>query len=182
VAVAERRRGYSLLVAQQRGWDYTTEACEDLDDDPTGLNAGEPPQTRIWQFDPARGTWSHASYELEPLPAVASWVGLSEISAVPGGYVVLERDNRSGDFAELKTLVRLDQRALADGRMLRAEKRTYDLVPDLLQSNGWISDKPEGVAVTRDGRAFVVTDNDGVDGWSGETSFLSLGSVHRLFR
>ncbi|MEY2929550.1 MAG: hypothetical protein RL033_299, partial [Pseudomonadota bacterium] len=46
----------------------------------------------------------------------------------------------------------------------------------------WISDKPEGVAVTGNGRLFVVTDNDGVEDWSGETWFLRLGSWRRLFR
>jgi hypothetical protein len=29
---------YRLAVAQQRGWDYTTAECEDLDDDGGGLN------------------------------------------------------------------------------------------------------------------------------------------------
>lgn len=30
-------------------------------------------------------------------------------------------------------------------------------------------------------RTYVVTDNDGVDGWSGETWFLRLGKVYNLF-
>jgi hypothetical protein len=33
-----------------------------------------------------------------------------------------------------------------------------------------------------DDRLFVVTDNDGVDGWSGETWFLRLGRYWQLFR
>ncbi len=49
-------------------------------------------------------------------------------------------------------------------------------------TKGWITDKPEGVAVTGDGRTFVVTDNDAVEDWSGETSFLRLGHYWRLFR
>ena len=72
----------------------------------------------------ARGTWGHAAYELEALPPSASWVGLSEITAVPGGYIVIERDNRTGDFAELKTLVHIDQSGLADGNVARSEKRS----------------------------------------------------------
>ncbi|WP_054698520.1 hypothetical protein [Desulfosarcina cetonica] len=84
-----QKNGYKLLVAQQRGWDYTTtDACEDLDDDAGGLNAKDEP------------------------------------------------------------------------------KQTF---------------KPEGVAITDSGRTFVVTDNDGVDDWSGETWFLRLGDVDRLF-
>ena len=52
----------------------------------------------------------------------------------------------------------------------------------MVATRGWITDKPEGVAVTEDRRTFVVTDNDGVDDWSGETSFFQLGSYWRLFR
>ncbi len=33
-----------------------------------------------------------------------------------------------------------------------------------------------------DGTLFVVTDNDGVDGSSGETIFTRLGKAWRLFR
>lgn len=44
------------------------------------------------------------------------------------------------------------------------------------------SPKPEGAAVTSDGRTFVVADDDAVDGWSGETWFLSLGRCWRWFQ
>ena len=54
---------YRLAVAQQRGWNYTTASCEDLDDDAGGVNAlGEPNRTRIWIFDPFvpfANAWSH---------------------------------------------------------------------------------------------------------------------------
>ena len=62
VAVVPSWRGYKLLVAQQRGWDYTTPECEHLDDDPDGLNAGEPTQTRIWIYDPKSGHWGRVRY------------------------------------------------------------------------------------------------------------------------
>lgn len=45
-----------------------------------------------------------------------------------------------------------------------------------------MTDKPEEVAITDNGKTFVVTDNDGVEDWSGETWFLQLGRVDRLFR
>jgi hypothetical protein len=182
LAVSPRRGGYALIVAQQRGWDYTTPECEALDDDPLGENPAEPSQTRLWIYEPTSGAWSSVSYQLEALPTNASWVGVSEITAVPGGYVVIERDNRSGDFAELKTLVRVPRAALADARIEANEKLSFDLIPALRETNGWISDKPEGFAVTRDGEAFLVTDNDGVDDWSGETWFLPLGPWPGLFR
>lgn len=174
---------YKLLVAQQRGWDYTTPECEDLDDDAGGLNAnGEPNQTRIWIYDPVADTWDHIAWELASLPLNASWVGLSEITRAPGGsYVVLERDNRTGDFAILKTLVKVRRSTAADGLISNSEKSVYDMAPALKATNGWITDKPEGVAITGDGRTFVVTDNDGVEDWSGETWFLDLGRFQRLF-
>ncbi|MGE0825735.1 MAG: esterase-like activity of phytase family protein [Candidatus Binatia bacterium] len=184
LAVLPDNGTYKLLVAQQRGWDYTTPACENLDDDAGGLNGrGEPNQTRIWIYDPTTDSWDYISWELAPLPANASWVGLSEITRAPdGSYVVLERDNRTGNFAVLKTLVRVRPGAVADGLISNSEKAVYDMIPDLKATNGWITDKPEGVAITDDGHTFVVTDNDGVEDWSGETWFLDLGSFPRLFR
>lgn len=179
-----RKGGYKLLVAQQRGWDYTTPECEDLDDDAGGLNAnGQPNRTRIWIYDPETDSWDHIAWELAPLPPAASWVGLSEITQAPdGSYVVLERDNRTGDFTGLKTLVRITGQAAADGLIGLDERKAYDMIPDLTATHGWITDKPEGVAITRDGRTYVVTDNDGVEDWSGETWFLDLGRYKKLFR
>ncbi|MEM9388274.1 MAG: esterase-like activity of phytase family protein [Pseudomonadota bacterium] len=172
---------YRLLVAQQRGWDYTTPECEALDDDPKDANEGEPAFTRLWLYRPSTDTWSAVPWELAPVPEDAAWVGLSEISVAPDGDLVLiERDNRTGDFAQLKTLVRVGLRGALDG-VSSQEKEVYDLLPDLTDGNGWITDKPEGVAITRNGQVFLVSDNDGVDDWSGETSFLSLGTVDDLF-
>ncbi len=175
--------GYRLVVAQQRGWDYTTPECEDLDDDAGGLNAnGEPNRTRLWIYDPKTNAWDHIAWELAPKPANASWVGLSEITEVPGGdYILIERDNRTGDFAVLKTLVKIDRHAAADKLISNSDKAVYDLLPRLIVTNGWITDKPEGVAVTSTGRTYVVTDNDGVDDWSGESWFFDLGRFWRLF-
>ncbi len=179
-----RGHGYRLLVAQQRGWDYTTPECEALDDDAGGWNAsGEPNRTRLWIYDPGRDRWSHVAWTLATKPKDATWVGLSEITETPDGdYVLIERDNRTGDFGVLKTLVKIDRQALADGLVRSSEKSVYDLRPRLTRTRGWITDKPEGVAVTWDGRTFVVTDNDGVEDWSGESWFLELGDLWRLFR
>jgi hypothetical protein len=175
-----RASSYKLIVAQQRGWDYTTPECEDLDDDPTGANAGEPPLTRLWTYDPDSGEWGSVSWELPPLPADASWVGLSEVTLTGDDLVLIERDNRTGDFAALKTLVKVSLEDAKDG-VTTDEKAVYDLIPDFLETNGWITDKPEGVAITDDGDLFVISDNDGVEDWSGETWFLPLGDVDDLF-
>jgi hypothetical protein len=181
VGIAQGSGGYVLIVPQQRGWDFTTPECEALDDDPRDQNPAEPTQTRLWIYDPSAHTWAHVGYELEPLPENAGWVGLSEITSVRGGYVLIERDNRSGDFARLKALVHVGGDALADAFVAHGDKRRFDLLPALRETRGWTSDKPEGVAITADGQTFVVTDNDGVDDWSGETWFLPLGRWQRLF-
>ena len=52
-----------------------------------------------------------------------------------------------------------------------------DLLPDLHVPNGYILEKVEGFTVAGNGQAFAVTDNDGVDGSSGETRFLRLGHL-----
>lgn len=174
VAVQQHGDGYRLIAAQQLPWNYTTGECEAVDDD-----AGT---TRLWRYDPSAGQWDHVVYELADVPPHASWVGLSEISRAPdGSYILIERDNRTGDFAALKQLVRVTPSAMADGRISRDEKSVIDLLPRLRRTHGWITDKPEGLAVTADGEVHLVTDNDGVDGWSGETSFLSLGDYRELF-
>lgn len=173
---------YKLLVAQQRGWDYTTQECEALDDDDGGLNAAsEPNWSRIWIYDPVADSWDHVQWELAAKPENSSWVGLSEISRTNNGYVLIERDNRTGDFGALKTLVRIPQTALDDDVVTTAEKSVRDIAPALRRTKGWITDKPEGVAVSNTGRVFVVTDNDGVKDWSGETWFLDMGRADRLF-
>jgi hypothetical protein len=41
--------------------------------------------------------------------------------------------------------------------------------------NGYVLDKLEGFAVAKNGKAYAVTDNDGVDDSSGETQFFRLG-------
>lgn len=189
-----------LYVAQQRGWHYIDETenalaagCADLDDvEPgDGLDFGDqPPRTRIWIYDPDADDpgdpddgWEHALWELEDVPDNADWVGLSEITYVPGNsFVLIERDNLTGDFAELKTLARVPDNALEPGATVTPLVMTvFDLLPALTATNGWITDKPEGVAITSTGTTFLVTDNDGVEDWSGDTWFLDLGDVTTLF-
>lgn len=177
VTIVRRGAAYVVAVAQQRGWNYTTPECEAIDDDPADTGASEPGWTRIWVYDPAAGEWSHVPYELEPRPPLASWVGLSEVTVAPDGdVVVIERDNRTGRFAALKHLAKFS----LDDRVARADKTTFDLLPALESTRAWFTDKPEGFAITG-GRAYVVTDNDGVEDASGETQLLRLGDWRALF-
>ena len=195
--VAKKGGGYLIYAAQQRGWNYaTTPACDALDDDPADAGSiAEPNQTRIWVFDPSVAShdaaWSSVSYQFQPKPVDAAWIGLSEITYTSSGWILIERDNLTGSFdspdgAETrngyKTLVRVPLAPGSDNHYMRDEKDIYDLRPALLSTRGWITDKPEGVGVRPDGTLFVVTDNDGVDGSSGETIFKRLGKTWRLFR
>jgi len=45
----------------------------------------------------------------------------------------------------------------------------------MLATKGWISDKPEGLALLASSELVAVTDNDGVEIPTGETQFLRLG-------
>jgi hypothetical protein len=182
LTLVPRRGGYKLAVAQQRGWDYTTPECEALDDDLDGTNPAEPAFTRLWTYDPATGAWGHIAYELEPKPELASWVGLSEITQSPAGlFALIERDNRTGAFSSIKNIVWVDLWAQSDGVITRDEKHRADILPALRATNGWITDKPEGLTFGADRQVYVVTDNDGVDGWTGETQLLRLGHAWDVF-
>ena len=50
----------------------------------------------------------------------------------------------------------------------------HNLVPDLLETNGLLVEKVEGLTVDAGGTVWVVNDNDGVDDNNGETILLSL--------
>ena len=52
-----------------------------------------------------------------------------------------------------------------------------DFIADLKSTNGYVVDKLEGFTVDVAGNGFAVTDNDGVDGSSGETLFFGIGKV-----
>ncbi len=150
-----------------------------------GGAAGEVGVTKVWSYAPKTEEWGSTDYVLDARPQNASWVGLSEITFVgdegDGGFVFIERDNRAGDFATVKTLTFVGADALDGGSIDSDEQDVYNLLPAMRATNGWISDKPEGVAILPEGQTFVITDNDGVDDWSGETQLLRLGPLDGLF-
>ncbi|CAN7257728.1 esterase-like activity of phytase family protein [Neorhizobium sp. LjRoot104] len=149
-----------LWMAMQREWK----------DDPKGT-------VKLVSYKPKSKEWGAVRYPLEKTES--GWVGLSEITA-RGEYVyIVERDNLIGDAARLKKLYRA---AIADlkpakiGSELPVVKKqeAYDFIPDLKASNGYIVDKLEGFTFDKSGKAFAVTDNDGVDDSSGETLFFPV--------
>jgi DNA-binding beta-propeller fold protein YncE len=154
-----------VIVAVQREWQ----------DDPKGM-------AKLAVYDPAAKSWGFVHYPLEA-PAGEGWIGLSEITALGGDrFALIERDNQPGTAAALKNVTVISLADVAPkpyGGELPVVSKTVaaDLLPAMRATNGWISDKPEGLALLANGELVVVTDNDGVDDATGETLFLQLGNV-----
>ncbi|KKD61016.1 alkaline phosphatase [Grimontia sp. AD028] len=154
------RVGDNLWIAIQRSWK----------DDPENT-------VKLVQYNTKTGEWKAVRYPTEP--AENGWVGLSEITVYEGALYIIERDNQIGDAAKVKQLTRVlladaKPAALGGELPLVSKEVVYDFIPDLKAQGGFVTDKIEGFAITKDGKAFAVTDNDGVDDSSGETFFFPL--------
>ncbi|MGI6247061.1 MAG: esterase-like activity of phytase family protein [Pseudochelatococcus sp.] len=164
-AVTGEGENETVWVAVQREWK----------DDPKG-------HAKILTYKPATKTWGALHY---PLDAVEKgWIGLSEITSVGNdGFIVIERDNQVGENAVIKKLYRFSVAGLTPAAIGAKEipvvKKTLvrDLLPDLKAPRGTVLDKVESFAVDKDGEAIFITDNDGIDGSSGETQFIRLGKI-----
>ncbi len=160
-----------VMVAVQSTWK----------DDPEGT-------TKLGIFSPANESWRFVHYPLaEAQSPRGGWVGLSEVTWLGDQrFAILERDNQPGDYAAIKTVTTIDlagvEPAALDGDIPVVEKQlAIDLLPIMQATKGWISDKPEGIAITADGQVFMVSDNDALDDATGETQFLKLGEAGSLF-
>ena len=61
------------------------------------------------------------------------------------------------------------------GELPLIDKETVrDLIPDMTATGGFVLDKVEGLAITPEGTAYIVTDNDGTDDSTGETMFFTV--------
>jgi hypothetical protein len=151
----------TLWMAIQREWK----------DDPKG-------QVKLLSYKPKSKEWAAVRYPLEK--ADKGWVGLSEITASGDYLYIVERDNLVGDAAKLKKLYRVALGDLKPAKLggelpLVTKQEVHDFLPDLKSAtNGYVLDKLEGFAFDKSGKAFMVTDNDGVDDSSGETLFLPV--------
>ncbi|HET7717189.1 MAG TPA: esterase-like activity of phytase family protein [Bauldia sp.] len=164
VAVTGSGAGETVWLAVQREWK----------DDPAG-------KVKILTYRPANKQWGVVHYPLDP--AGKGWIGLSEITSVGDGFVIVERDNQVGRDARVKQLTYVSVNDVAPAALGGSEIPVLDktglrdLLPDLAAPGGFVLDKVESFAIDADGNAFVITDNDGVDDHSGETQFLSLGKI-----
>ncbi|TQS70430.1 esterase-like activity of phytase family protein [Rhodobacteraceae bacterium] len=171
LAHAEKRFGFEgiakdgnrLWMPVQREWA----------DDAAGM-------VKLVCYDLEREEWGGVSY---PLDAKGDgWVGLSELT-IHGEYAYLiERDNQIADAAKIKKITRvaladMDPAPLDGPLPVVAKQDVRDLIPVLKSTGGYVVDKVEGLAIAEDGRAYIVTDNDGVDDSSGETLFFDIGQI-----
>lgn len=155
--------GDTLWVAIQREWA----------DDPKGL-------VKLLAYNLKSKAWSAVHYPIEK--AQNGWVGLSEITAYNGSLYIIERDNQLDEKAKIKQLYKVnlaDLKPAPIGENLPVLKKELvkDFIPDLKSLNGYITDKIEGFTVDAAGKAYAVTDNDGVDDSSGETLFFSIENL-----
>lgn len=151
----------TLWMAVQREWK----------DDEKGI-------VKLLSYKPSSKEWGAVRYPLEKTEE--GWIGLSEITAHGDHVYIIERDNLIGDKAKLKKLYRvaiadLKPAKLGEALPLVAKEEVHDFIPGLRSAtNGYVVDKLEGFAFDKSGKAFAVTDNDGVDDSSGETLFFPV--------
>lgn len=146
--------------------------------------------TKIGRYDVATGEWGFVHYPLEA-EGNGGWIGLSELTLLPNGeFAVIERDkgwgSSTGPVAELKAIYGIDLasaefRAYGEELMTIEKTLLRNALPDLQKASIWTAEKLEGLAVTKNGKVYIVTDNDGVDDATGETVFLKLGNWKRAF-
>ena len=154
----------TLWIAMQREWG----------DDPENT-------VKLVAYTPADQEWGAVRYQ-KAGPTGDGWVGLSEIVAHGNWVYLIERDNHTGANAVTKLVTRVPLAEMTPaplGGDLPTVTREVvrDLIPDLQSSGSFVLEKIEGMAISTDGTAWLVTDNDGVDDSTGETQFWSIGSV-----
>lgn len=172
VAVSGSGRAETVYFVLQRPlWADPDEQSDPVD----GANVA-----RIGAYSTRSGEFTWFGYPLDE--STGGWVGLSDVTLLgPGHLGVLERDKGAGSEAEVKRVYAVDvrSRGAATGEPVEVlEKREIaDFLPAFEGHGGYIPEKVEGVARTRIGNLLVVTDNDGLDGASGETVLADLGWV-----
>lgn len=165
IAVTGNGDNETLWIAVQREWK----------DDPKG-------HTKILSYKPASKTWGALHYPLDT--PEKGWMGLSEITFIgDDSFIVIERDNQVGEDAAIKKLYSFSVAGLTPAAIGSKEipvvKKALvrDMLPDLMAAKGTVLDKVESFTVDKDGVSYIITDNDGVDGSSGETQFITLGKI-----
>ena len=157
----------SVYVAFQREWA----------NDPDNL-------VRIGRYQTRTENWSFFYYPLDaPTSPNGGWVGLSALTHLGGDeFAVIERDNQGGPDARIKRIYRFSIAGLTpttnpSSFPVVSKRLVRDLIPDLQATGGLVLEKIESLAVSPNGAALIVNDNDGVDDNNGETQLLRLPNL-----
>ncbi|MBJ7471558.1 MAG: esterase-like activity of phytase family protein [Solirubrobacteraceae bacterium] len=134
---------------------------------------------KIGRYDVAAGTWTFALYPLDAVESPAGgFVGLSEITLLPDGksVAIVERDNQLAENARIKRIYGVDLtdpsvswKAHGEPLATVSKRLLRDAISELDAKSISVPDKLEGVGITKAGKVFLSTDNDGVDGNFGES-------------
>ncbi|WP_329384375.1 esterase-like activity of phytase family protein [Streptomyces sp. NBC_01716] len=168
VTATTDRRGHEVVWATLQ---------REVKTDPAGT-------VRLGRYDVEADSWSWYGYRIGSTSTPGDWIGLSEITAVGDKLAVIERDKLNGPSAKIKRIYTVDlPSSAAPSGPLRVlpKKLAHDVLPDLRAGNGWTQEKLEGLTVAGNGEVYAVTDNDGLDDATGETTFLHLGSDREIF-
>ncbi|WP_029356492.1 esterase-like activity of phytase family protein [Bosea sp. 117] len=136
---------------------------------------------KLIAYKPADKSFGYVRYPLDK--ADKGWIGLSEITASNGGLFLIERDNQIGPKAKVKKLTYVSLKDVKPAPLgskdapVVTKTMVRDLIADLAAPKGYVIEKVESFAIDANGTAYIVTDNDGVDGSSGETQFVNLGKI-----
>ncbi|WP_394688160.1 esterase-like activity of phytase family protein [Hoeflea sp.] len=138
-------------------------------------------EVKLLAYNTDSEEWGAVRYKLDA-PAAKGWVGLSDIEIHDGFAYIIERDNQIGDKAVVKKIYRVAMSEMVPAPIggelpVVTKQEVRDLLPDLKSLNGYAVDKVEGLAIDADGKAYIVTDNDGVDDSSGETLFFTVDGM-----
>jgi hypothetical protein len=159
------RAGDVLWMPVQRPWNDDAKAEE----------------VKLLAYNTDSEEWGAVRYKLDA-PADKGWVGLSDIEIHGDFAYIIERDNQIGDKAAIKKVFRVAMSEMVPAPLggelpVVAKQEVRDLLPDLKSLKGYVVDKVEGLAIDADGKAYIVTDNDGVDDSSGETLFFTVDGL-----
>ncbi len=176
IAAASTRYGFEGVTVSGTGADETVWIAVQREwaDDAKGM-------VKLLAYKPADGGWGVVHYPLDVVET--GWIGLSDLTAVPGGLVAIERDNQVGRNAQAKGLTFVSLAGItpaapgATDIPVLTKTWVQDLLPMLAAPGGYVLDKVESFAIDAAGDAFVITDNDGVSDHNGETQFLRLGRL-----
>ena len=168
VSSVEKNDKEAVFVVFQREWQG----------DKTG-------HVRIGRYDTQTEQWRFLYYPLDKVESNSgSWIGLSDIAYVGNDqFAVLERDNQSGADAKVKRIYQFSVTGMtlktddgSDKPNFEVVSKTLvrDLIPDLKATGGLVLEKLESLAVTKNGTAYVINDNNGVEDTNGETQLIRL--------